>query len=327
MILNYLFLPMLFLIGLITSYQDFRYGKIKNKWIVLGLAWGVGIYVLFLIQGIIAEPIISSSYIFKVFVNSFIALIVGYLLWHFNLWSAGDAKLFFVFALLLPLGYYWRTAVPYFPSSVLLINTFIPALIFLMFLGIFCVFKKGFSFFKTPKTFGTEQIKKKLLSFKQNIKINYLNYLKIGIGFLLLFLIFKIILVEFQINILILSALLILILLVIKKIFSNKNIIQVFFQSKFLFIYFCIITFYIAVKYFIYAQDILDIFAVFLPLLTKAFLFLGIFGIATLLTSFYLGKTKSEHFPFAIFLFFGIILTMILKGSLISFLFNPWPII
>jgi Flp pilus assembly protein protease CpaA len=130
MILNYLFLPMIFLIGLITSYQDFRYGKIKNKWIILGLAWGLGIYLFFLIWGLAIEPIISFSYIFNVFVNGFIALIVGYLLWYFNFWSAGDAKLFALFAFLLPLEYYWRTVLPYFPSFVLLINIFIPVLVF-----------------------------------------------------------------------------------------------------------------------------------------------------------------------------------------------------
>ncbi len=323
MILDFLFLPMVFLIGLITSYQDLRYGKIKNKWIILGLVWGLGIYVLFLIQGIVAEPIIYFSYIFMVFTNSLIALIVGYLLWYFNLWSAGDAKLFFIFSLILPLEYYWRTATPYFPSFVLLINTFIPALIFLMCLGVFYILKKFFLLAKTPKTFESKQIKKKLLSLKQNIKINYLNYLKTGIGFLLFFLIFKIIFVEFQISIVILTALMLTIVIIVRKFFPKKTY-QFFFQGKFLFIYFCIIAFYAIIKYFVYSQDIV---AVFLPLLTKAFLFLGLFGITTLLVSFYLGKTRSEHFPFAIFLFFGTILTIILEGSLISFLLNPWPII
>jgi len=133
MALDYLFdfllLPVLFFIGLVTSYQDFRYGKIKNKWTILGMAWGLGIYILCIIWALIFPylsqifPKISffilPSYILKVFINSAFALIVGYLLWSFDFWSAGDAKLFLVFSLLLPLKYYWKSALPYFPSFAL----------------------------------------------------------------------------------------------------------------------------------------------------------------------------------------------------------------
>ncbi|MBU2634963.1 hypothetical protein KJ841_00605, partial [Patescibacteria group bacterium] len=68
MILDYLFLPLLFFIGLITSYQDFKEGKIKNKWIILGLIWGLGVYLLFLIFGSL-----SFYYVSKVLINSIIA--------------------------------------------------------------------------------------------------------------------------------------------------------------------------------------------------------------------------------------------------------------
>jgi Flp pilus assembly protein protease CpaA len=168
--LDYLFLPMIFLIGLITSYQDFRYGKIKNKWIILGLAWGLGIYLFFLVWGLISEPIISFSYIFKVFINSFIALIIGYLLWYFNLWSAGDAKLFALFAFLLPLEYYWRTALPYFPSFVLLINIFIPVLVFYL-IKYFVFLVKLLTEKSLSKNFQEWLIEKKITSdlyFKKN---------------------------------------------------------------------------------------------------------------------------------------------------------------
>lgn len=141
MIIDYLFLPMLFLIGAVTSYQDFHFGKIKNKWIVLGLAWGISIYALFIIWDLgvfvlskthqISVTTILPSYIFNALANFAIAVVIGYLLWYFDVWAAGDAKLFFVFALLLPLKYYWRSALAYFPSVALLINIFISVIAFL----------------------------------------------------------------------------------------------------------------------------------------------------------------------------------------------------
>ncbi len=328
MILDYLFLPVLFLIGLIISYQDFRYGKIKNKWIILGLAWGLIIYFFFLIWGIIAEPIIPFSYILKVFVNSFFALIVGYILWYFNLWSAGDAKLFFVFTLLLPLQYYWRTALPVFPSFALLINIFIPALLLLISQNIFYIFK---NFFYSPQVEkeNNQSAKEKFLKLKNKIKINYPNYLKIGFGFLLIFLIFKAIFVEFknlfgqeinnggniQLMLPILVISFFIVIKIIKKFFF-KRFSSDFFSGKILIVLFSIFAFYAAIKYFIYSQNIIS--EIFL-LIKTSFWFLAILIIITLLASFGAKKT-SASIPFAPLMLIGLIITIFLQGSLIIFL-------
>ena len=141
MILTYLLLPVFFFIGLVTAYEDIRRGKIRNKWIVLGAIWALSIYFFFLIWNFFqfGGPIgeISISFLWKSFLNGFTALCVAYLIWRFEGWSAGDAKLFFVFSLLIPISYYSKSYLPVFPSFALLVNIFIPILLFLIFASCF----------------------------------------------------------------------------------------------------------------------------------------------------------------------------------------------
>ncbi len=171
MIFDILFLPFIFLIGLVTSYGDIRYGKVRNKWILLGLIWGLTIIIFFFVWYFIASPItryyyfeiqnlpddspapvftVSLVYLARVILNTVIALVVAFLMWRFNAWAAGDAKLFVVYALLLPLKYYWKSYLPYFPSFVLLINIFIPIFLYLLFRSCFYYFK--FIYLRLTKT-------------------------------------------------------------------------------------------------------------------------------------------------------------------------------
>jgi len=152
-IIDLLMLPMLFFIGLVTSYEDLKYGKVRNKWIILGLAWGLLVLIGFTLWYLVASPIthfyysnilklpsgspvsvftVNISYLLKSFLNAFLAFLIGFLIWRSGAWAAGDAKLFFVYALLIPLTYYWKSYLPYFPSFVLLINIFIPILFYLL---------------------------------------------------------------------------------------------------------------------------------------------------------------------------------------------------
>ncbi|HLD87276.1 MAG TPA: prepilin peptidase [Candidatus Nanoarchaeia archaeon] len=93
------FLPMLLFLGGVASYEDIREGKIRNKWILLGLCYGTIVYVYLLIAN---PPLLNIHELLPVLINAFLALCMGFLLWHLGLWSAGDAKLFFVLAFLLP---------------------------------------------------------------------------------------------------------------------------------------------------------------------------------------------------------------------------------
>jgi len=179
MIFNILFLPLVFLLGIITSYEDIKYGKVRNKWILLGLGWGLIILLLFVAWYFIATPItkyyyfeiqnlpndspvsvftVNLDYLSRVFINAIIALIIAFLMWRFDAWAAGDAKLFAIYALLIPLGYYWKSYLPIFPSFVLLINIFIPIFLYLLIRSIIYFIK--FNYLKITKPQVKEEKKK-----------------------------------------------------------------------------------------------------------------------------------------------------------------------
>ncbi len=180
MIFNILFLPFVIFLGLITTYEDIRYGKVRNKWILLGLFWGLGIILFFLIWYFVASPVthffhfeildqpansptpvltVSLVYLSRVFLNAVIALIIAFLMWRGGAWAAGDAKLFFVYALLIPLGYYWKSYLPLFPSFSLLVNIFIPIFIYLLIKAFFYFLK--FIYLKISKKEISREKKKK----------------------------------------------------------------------------------------------------------------------------------------------------------------------
>ena len=89
---------------------------------------------------------------------------MGFLLWRFRLWSAGDTKLFTLYALLVPLDFYSKSFVFYFPSFNLLINLFIPLLLVLILNALVFAVKGLWNF---------EKIKVELKSLKIN-KIFYI---------------------------------------------------------------------------------------------------------------------------------------------------------
>jgi len=99
--LDILFLVPLFLIGGICSYTDFKYGKIYNKWIIIGFFWGVSLYfILFFYNLFYLQQKANFNYFWEVDINTLISFVIGYLFWQLKLWSAGDAKLLFFFLFL-----------------------------------------------------------------------------------------------------------------------------------------------------------------------------------------------------------------------------------
>lgn len=66
-----------------------------------------------------------QAYLVRVAANFGLAFAVGFGLWWFGMWAAGDAKLFAVLAAMVPLGAYANAFWPFFPSYVLLFNTFV----------------------------------------------------------------------------------------------------------------------------------------------------------------------------------------------------------
>jgi len=66
--------------------------------------------------------------------NFFLTLFISLLLWFVGFWPAGDAKLFIIYSLLLPLEIFRFS---FYPAMDLLINTFVPIFFVYMFLAFF----------------------------------------------------------------------------------------------------------------------------------------------------------------------------------------------
>ncbi len=122
MLLSVLILLTIF--GIATSYTDIKEGKIKNLWILLMIA-----------SALVANTMFTRVFIENIresLINIVLSFIFAFSLWYFGLWTAGDAKLFFAYSLLLPITIYKYGVVRYFPSFVIIINTFTPMAIYLI---------------------------------------------------------------------------------------------------------------------------------------------------------------------------------------------------
>lgn len=106
------------LLGFGTSYTDLKKGIIPNKFVFPAIA---GAFILNFLNGFDFLPFL---------LNGFLAFLLGFFLWLASLWSAGDAKLFLAFALLVPFSFYNQALL--FPAFSILINSFVPMFILLL---------------------------------------------------------------------------------------------------------------------------------------------------------------------------------------------------
>ncbi|MDD3087442.1 MAG: hypothetical protein PHP89_02630 [Candidatus Omnitrophica bacterium] len=148
---NLIFLPAILFIGVITSYEDFTISKIRNKWVILGILYPLFCYSLLYLLAfvkLIDYGGVNNAYIISKLVNAAIGIIVAYGIWKFGAWSAGDAKLFIAYTLLIPLDFYSKGYVKFFPSLILLFNIFIPLLTAITLTALFSLLKSAFLILK-----------------------------------------------------------------------------------------------------------------------------------------------------------------------------------
>ncbi len=131
------FLPAIIFLGILTSYGDIKEGKIRNKWIILALAYAFFINLVLIIYFYFTTGI-NIQYLIELSTNLLFAIIIGFGFWYIGIWTAGDGKLFIAFSVLIPLSVYGLGYQKYIPSITLLINIFIPALLIML---IFILFK------------------------------------------------------------------------------------------------------------------------------------------------------------------------------------------
>lgn len=325
MMLDYIFMPAILFIGLATSYQDYHSGKIKNKWILWGMYWGVSWYSFLFLWSQLAPhlPLVISplrfsfllptDYLLQIIVNSLISLAVGYLLWHFKLWSAGDAKLFFVFSLLLPLKYYWHSAMPYFPSISLLFNVFTFSLIFLILRNIFILFSD------IPSLLFRIKGETKILSKGwQYLKNNYKAFLRAAFLFFTILFIFQIMRYELKLSIGMEASqsngLYVIFFLLISRFFGYARQILKKMWWIFPLIYAVEIPYLISSEFFKSAEKMSG----FSSILKNSLIFAIFIGVVSFLMSYVKKKEKETNMPFALWLFAGVAITIVLKGSIFS---------
>ncbi len=121
----YWFLPLIIGLGIVTSYEDLKFGKIKNKWITFFVFASIIVNIIMIIM---LKDSINRQYYLDFLVNMAISLFIGFLLFYLDTWSEGDGKLFFAYAIIMPLTVYSDAYYPYFPAFNLLVNIFIPYL-------------------------------------------------------------------------------------------------------------------------------------------------------------------------------------------------------
>ncbi len=114
----------LLLFGAYISYLDVKTQKIKNVHVLLILIVALTYHVLLLFFG---KSLGLSENITPLALNAFIAFVVAFAMYLARLWAAADAKFYFALVLCLPLFFYRKVDVDFYPSIALLINAYIAA--------------------------------------------------------------------------------------------------------------------------------------------------------------------------------------------------------
>ena len=129
-LLDFLAVPFLLVFTIVTSFEDARFGKIRNKWVLAAVLYGflaLLVQVLFLL---VTGDQVNLDYLQVFVTNALAAALLGIALWLGHLWTAADAKLFFAYTLAVPLHWYRTSLFSGFPALALLINTVLPLAVF-----------------------------------------------------------------------------------------------------------------------------------------------------------------------------------------------------
>ena len=130
----WLLLAVEFALGGVAAVSDLRDGKIYNRHLVIFGISGIAIYSVFhreLVDGYLPGPII----------NAIVTLLISFLLFYTRFWSAGDAKLFWLMALLMPYSFYPQG--PLFSAFFLLMTIFCLAFVYVLGDSIYCYIVDG----------------------------------------------------------------------------------------------------------------------------------------------------------------------------------------
>ncbi|MBF0386584.1 MAG: prepilin peptidase [Candidatus Omnitrophica bacterium] len=115
-------------LGVVSFRQDVRTSRISNVWMLLALGYALVVrlyYILPGIEGLVFRP--------QSLVNWVVSLVVAVFFWRKKWWGGGDAKLFVCYVALIPSSRYGLVYFShYFSAFLLLLSTFIPAALWIM---------------------------------------------------------------------------------------------------------------------------------------------------------------------------------------------------
>lgn len=136
--LEYLFVIGVLYLGIVTSYTDIKHGKIRNKHLLSGIYIALFLNILLIVRSLFLTGNIDFNFYKYYLINIVFVFIVSVGLWKINIFTAGDAKLFFVMDLLVPPNFVNFNLKYIFYSMIFFINVFCV----LFFYFIFEIFKK-----------------------------------------------------------------------------------------------------------------------------------------------------------------------------------------
>jgi Flp pilus assembly protein protease CpaA len=118
-VFRHLAIPLAIAVLGLAAWDDYRRSKIRNRYIILGVLGASAFHAASVALDFAPPPALLNALL-----SGIVALIAGAGFWYFGMWSAGDAKLYAVTAMLLPTGMYLRDGW-WMPSYVILTNAFV----------------------------------------------------------------------------------------------------------------------------------------------------------------------------------------------------------
>jgi len=243
-------LALVLFFGFITSYQDFKHKKVKNK--ILLYMFCIG-FILNFFEAFTISPIL----LLYSFSNLFFSFLICFSLWAMGVLSGGDAKLIIAFSYLIPPSLYNYVYFQIYPAFSLLINIFVPASLILLVLAFFRIRKNCLRIAK-------ETFNKKVFTFTFIFVVSFLGVteillqiIQISSNFiiqsLLLFFIFYILRI-LNINVLKISSIVLFILII----FFPETIISLDYLASVIYtmIYILFFSFILTVADKAYSQEI-----------------------------------------------------------------------
>src|SRR3989338_7078164 len=126
LLLDFLMVPFIAVFAFVTSYEDVRCGRIRNRWIAAAMVYPLAALIAQAVYLALTGGKLNPGYLSSFGLNAALSLAAGVAFWFANILTAADAKLFFAYSVAVPLHWYRRVLFPVFPGFSILSNAVLP---------------------------------------------------------------------------------------------------------------------------------------------------------------------------------------------------------